>query len=269
MVVRNIPLLSLQYLVSLPYLLSLISFFLLLPAASSFAKDTPPPCTAHNTIDRGPHLDCTYCHNDPYPGHLKDGSPLATTGVCGPCHSAKGQFDGVEDEVIGARANWQSGGVYEGNNLKQGKEKWCVGCHDDGTCVIRDVSAPNIAGLTINGGDWQPPAGVVSFTPSSSLPNTLFDGDTATGTLCSEVIFDLGDSATISHIRLYTESPENLVAPPPEAYFAVWGGNDLLSWTRIFLGHEVIFTAPDWKTSPQGWNEARIDKFVPIRYLKL
>ena len=29
-------------------------------------------CTIHQSSIRGPHLDCTYCHDDPYPGYLKD-----------------------------------------------------------------------------------------------------------------------------------------------------------------------------------------------------
>jgi len=31
-------------------------------------------------------------------------------------------------------------------NFQTGKEKWCVGCHDDVPSVINSVSAPNIAG---------------------------------------------------------------------------------------------------------------------------
>jgi len=82
-----------------------------------------------------------------------DFEPLATTNVCDPCHSPGGAFDGVDDVVIGAKANWDDG-VYDGDTLQTGKEGWCAGCHDDdpdtpGTnesAFIDGVYAPGIAG---------------------------------------------------------------------------------------------------------------------------
>jgi hypothetical protein len=50
---------------------------------------------------------------------------------------------------IGAKSNWADG-AYDGNVLKTGRERWCVGCHDDVAANSQQdgsgVSAPNIAG---------------------------------------------------------------------------------------------------------------------------
>ena len=47
--------------------------------------------------------------------------------------------------IIGAKSNWVNG-IYENETLPPGKEKWCVGCHDDVPSQISGVAAPNIAG---------------------------------------------------------------------------------------------------------------------------
>ncbi|MDY6990868.1 MAG: MopE-related protein, partial [Thermodesulfobacteriota bacterium] len=90
---------------------------------------------AHWDNTNGPHLgdDCTVCHESQGGGvPFADGATeLANTTVCETCHSPDGAFDGVDDAVIGAKANWDNG-VYDTNGtLKPGKEKWCAGCHDD------------------------------------------------------------------------------------------------------------------------------------------
>lgn len=103
----------------------------------------------HLTADKGPHLACPDCHIDPFqfqPVIFADGQEFAATGVCDSCHSPEGDYDGVNDSVIGAKSNWADG-VYDDNgNLPVDKEKWCVGCHDGVPSLIADVLAPNIAG---------------------------------------------------------------------------------------------------------------------------
>jgi hypothetical protein len=76
----------------------------------------------------GQTLDCDDCHGSGY----YTLSEMVTDGVCDPCHSPGGAFDGVNDATIGVAANWAEG-VYEadGETLKVGKEQWCAGCHDD------------------------------------------------------------------------------------------------------------------------------------------
>jgi hypothetical protein len=87
---------------------------------------------------------------------FSDGQDLANTTVCDTCHSPGGDYDGVNDQDVGARYNWADG-VFVGSDLAAGKEKWCVTCHDDGDPSINEgseidgVSAPNIAG---NGVDY-------------------------------------------------------------------------------------------------------------------
>lgn len=110
-----------------------------------------PFAQAHKThvaADKGPHLGCPDCHADPFqfqPTVFADGQEFAATTVCDTCHSPDGDYDGVNDSVIGAKSNWANG-VYENDTLPAGKEKWCVGCHDNAPSQIESVLAPNIAG---------------------------------------------------------------------------------------------------------------------------
>ncbi|MBW2174171.1 MAG: hypothetical protein JRF64_05920, partial [Deltaproteobacteria bacterium] len=102
----------------------------------------------HFTDPKGPLLgttpDCTVCH---YPPNFKKfgsiGDALADTGVCDPCHSPDGTFDGSAE----GKAKWEEG-VYESNGyeLKTGNQDWCATCHDEGTSVVGAVSAPNVMG---------------------------------------------------------------------------------------------------------------------------
>jgi hypothetical protein len=87
---------------------------------------------------KGPNITCSDCHDtDDYP-FFKSGTDgdadgkynLSETDVCDNCHSPNGAFDGVDNPTFGAKANWTDG-VYASPTLKAGKEKWCVGCHDD------------------------------------------------------------------------------------------------------------------------------------------
>ncbi|MEN8164888.1 MAG: hypothetical protein ABFS37_12220, partial [Acidobacteriota bacterium] len=97
----------------------------------------------------GPHMTCASgdagCHGAEAPPLLSDGLDLSGTSVCDPCHSPEGTYDGVNDPVSGAKANW-AGGVYSGGALATGKERWCAGCHDEGSSNAQGVEAPNVIG---------------------------------------------------------------------------------------------------------------------------
>ncbi|MGA1874760.1 MAG: hypothetical protein ACMUIA_04055 [bacterium] len=225
-----------------------------------------PGDAAHDThlnVTRGPQLgsNCATCHTDKPPSEAN-----ADYSRCIPCHSPDGAYDGMNDPDIGAVSNWGAGAfsaIYEADgSLREGKEKWCIGCHDDGRCVIKGVTAPNIAGLSLSG-DWQVPGTLVSsdiLGVENLLDNNPATGITGNG---SYLIVDLGDSVNLSHLRLY-----NMYGAAN--HWAVYGGNDLANWTRIVLGQSVIFAAPSWQTGPpDGWNEIRLDRFIPVRYLKM
>ncbi len=210
----------------------------------------------------GPRLGdkCSTCH---------DGRPSRRTinyEHCIPCHSPDGKYDGVNDPVIGAKYNWgrRSSRIYDENgNLRPGKEKWCVGCHDDGRAVIDGVIAPNIAGRTMTG-TWQSPFAVADTDIDGS--ENLMDGSLSTGnsgTAGTFIIFDLGRVTDISHIRIFLSSAKT-------TQWEVYGGKNLQSWTRILLGQSVIFSAPAWEIgASSGWQETRLDNFIPVRYVKL
>ncbi len=111
----------------------------------------------------GPNISCETCHDTTDFPSFKTGTDtngngkidLTETDVCDNCHSPGGLFDGVNDPVIGAKNNW-SNGIYNGNNIRTGKENWCSGCHDadrassnqDGT----GVEAPDVAGDSVSYG---------------------------------------------------------------------------------------------------------------------
>ena len=121
------------------------------------------PTSAGEDDKRGPGIYCSVCHDiDNMPrfrsGEDLDGDGLinlAETDVCNDCHSPNGTYNGVDttNGSVGAKDNWNSGGVYDGNNkLKAGKEKWCAGCHDEDPSII-DYSqyAVDPAVVTISG----------------------------------------------------------------------------------------------------------------------
>ncbi|MEW6378760.1 MAG: Ig-like domain-containing protein [bacterium] len=125
------------------------------PGAGSFISHSTH--TEHDSDDlRGPCIDCAACHDTANYPFFKSGTDsngdghfnLSETDVCDGCHSPAGAYDGVDDPVIGAKANWQSG-VYQqpqGQDLQSGRENWCAGCHDDGISVSEGISAPNVMG---------------------------------------------------------------------------------------------------------------------------
>jgi hypothetical protein len=108
--------------------------------------------TANN---KGPAtlLICADCHDTGNYPSFWDGKDLANTTVCDVCHSPGGAYNGVDDTNIGAKRNWASG-VYsgDGSTLQSGKEKWCVGCHDNNPAVIDGVPAPKVGGDGANYG---------------------------------------------------------------------------------------------------------------------
>lgn len=105
-----------------------------------------------NDLDdqRGPYITCSVCHdtnNFPYFASGTDLNSdnrfdLSETDVCDTCHSPGGAYNGVDGPIIGAKINWETG-VYAGDDLQTGKEKWCATCHDD----LPSNSAPDGSGV--------------------------------------------------------------------------------------------------------------------------
>lgn len=124
----------------------------------------------HLTGANGPHVpDCYTCHAqqtaDTHNNGMRsfasgvdangDGNiELAEADVCDGCHGVDGPIDGVNDPVVGAKANWYDG-VYDGDMLKPDKALWCSGCHDDAPvrAEVNGVQAPPVAGDTVTYGD--------------------------------------------------------------------------------------------------------------------
>jgi len=107
----------------------------------------------HIRVDKGPGInDCTDCHYDhtDYTKFIGNVS-FAETTACDNCHSPGGAYNGVNDSVIGAKANWENG-IYkaDGATLEVGKEQWCATCHDDEPANSEKdgtgISAPSVAG---------------------------------------------------------------------------------------------------------------------------
>jgi hypothetical protein len=134
-------------------------FVLLLATITIFAtlygNQTDSSHVVHLNADYGPLIaSCDVCHVESYAGEFIDGRDFANTIVCDPCHSSGGAYNGVDDPDIGAKTNWDTG-VFSGSELAPGKEKWCLGCHDDDPSVVNGVSAPNIAGNDIDYGYYK------------------------------------------------------------------------------------------------------------------
>ncbi len=133
-----------------------------------FAAPVLPYTESHNThiqsaLTKGHSLACTDCHSAGDYLVFADMQPLATTTVCDSCHSPGGTYPGVDgllNAVLGAKANYKTGGVYKANGLelKPGKEKWCATCHDEQQSISRPSglasSAPNIVGDNSTYGYW-------------------------------------------------------------------------------------------------------------------
>lgn len=184
----------------------------------------PPFAQAHKTHvhgNKGPRLECNGCHADPFqfgPTIFADGGDFQETTVCNDCHSPGGDYDGIFDPIIGAKNNWAEG-IYDNDQLKLGKEKWCVGCHDKAPSMIANVLAPNIAGdeeaVTPYGTGWG------FFKTGHGLPNSEVyptSGVKGADRLC----LDCHDS-TMNHIdgnaRTYTADGSYLNWDPASASY--------------------------------------------------
>lgn len=123
-----------------------------------------------------------YCHKSSADFRIfNDDQPLETTTKCNTCHSKNGAYNGVgglgtcsittsrrctndsncpagekcnvdPDWVdYGAKYNWEKA-IYERSEplkawpdvLKNGKDKWCAGCHDNLPAVVKDAQQTNI-----------------------------------------------------------------------------------------------------------------------------
>jgi len=121
----------------------------------------------HLTATYGPEIaDCYVCHASEeadthdngaasfasgVDANLDGNIDLSEANVCDECHSGGGPFDGVDDPVIGAKANWADG-VYDGETLRADKADWCLGCHDTPGAFINGVEAPSVAGDNVRWG---------------------------------------------------------------------------------------------------------------------
>jgi hypothetical protein len=90
----------------------------------------------HLSAPRGPGFgsDCAQCHTS-----TPENETNVDLDVCDTCHTSGGVFDGIDDPDIGVLHNWENLGspaaatkslIYGVGGLEDGKEKWCVGCHD-------------------------------------------------------------------------------------------------------------------------------------------
>jgi len=108
---------------------------------------------SNNSRGPNPALTCNSCHDPNNFPAFSDSSTLQETDVCDDCHSPGGSYNGLDDPIIGAKANWESMVYNEtGDDLQTGKEHWCVGCHDNQPALINSIYAPGIAGDNINYG---------------------------------------------------------------------------------------------------------------------
>jgi hypothetical protein len=140
--------------------------------SSLLMASSSPSHSTHFDSAKGPGFPlngtgCYVCHAagdrqcQSIPLFADDGF-LETTGVCDNCHSPNGTFDGVGDldpgnpysVAFGAKYNWDAG-IYEpdGENLKAGKELWCVTCHDGDAADVDNLPANSEAD---GSGIWAP-----------------------------------------------------------------------------------------------------------------
>lgn len=215
------------------------------------------------TVARGVDIDCEYCHTGPI---------AVNYDRCGDCHSAGGQYNGVATAID----NWYSpvadqSAVYDvDGKLRPGKEALCLGCHDDGQAFAPDfpdpvsLTAPNVSGMILADGD-------VPFTVDPAYTQNgsyLNDGNPNTGTSSGCIVLDLGEARKLSHISMTIQGTGK---------WKIWGGNDLTdvtnpndAWgTRIIFGNSVIWGDPVWELGASGTHTIQVDKFTPVRYIKI
>ena len=169
------------------------------------STDTTTPCTdchTHNGALSGisgvshdthlssnakgpnPALSCGDCHVDGIPT-FEGGKDLSETEVCDSCHSPGGAYNGVDSigDSVGAKDNWADG-IYDGDNVLPGKEKWCAGCHDDVPANSQGdgsgIDAPNVAGDDSTYGYYVNGHGIVDCSGCHDNSLTHIDGDSRT-----------------------------------------------------------------------------------------
>lgn len=153
---------------------------------------------------RGPNLACNACHDTDYFPYFKTGTDgngdgrisLVETDVCDVCHSSGGTYNGLDDAAIGAKTNWNSLGVYDGNALRAGKENWCLGCHDSAPAVVSGQTAGNKAGNGTTYGYLITGHGKSSAYSRMSWQDTTANGNPSANKGCMEC-----HDSTKSHIN--------------------------------------------------------------------
>ncbi len=217
---------------------------------------------------------CTKCHDR---GITFD-DPPSTSNVeyenCYDCHSVDGQYNGVFslNGSVGAKDNWRKDGteseIYDPDgSIKEGKGKWCIGCHDDGYSDMRNSTAPNIAGMNYQG-DWQTPTAVIEDCCTLGSPENLIDGDLETGNSShGYVMLALGnDSTVVSHLKLYRGSRD----PNSVHEFFIYAGDSLTNCADSGWGTKIGVGVFGWYIPPaEGWYQTRMEKFIPKRYIKI
>ncbi|MCF6364774.1 MAG: hypothetical protein L3J35_01085 [Bacteroidales bacterium] len=175
--------------------------------------------STHTEIDTddliGPNISCETCHDTTDFPYFISGTDvnadtrfdLSETDVCDNCHSPGGLFDGVNNNNLGAKNNWNNG-IYSGNNLQSGKNNWCATCHDsdrassnqDGT----GTPAPDVAGDSINYGYYYSGHGknqIINCTDCHDPLSSHLDGNIRTYTF-SDAIANLTGSEYRAGYRL-------------------------------------------------------------------
>ncbi len=261
----------------------------------------PPVQQAHRTHmdyrEKGPRIgtECTICHTPPvyYPGTTNinpdyqfsndsnysitftDGEPLATTTVCNNCHSPGGNYPGGDPATsllnpdIGAKANFRTG-IYnaDGTDLKPGKEKWCVTCHDDvsatskynkSTTVVytppppppsNDISLSKFSWYYFNNYDWS-----ISAGDSWESNNTAVGEDIKTGW---KTILTTGDYTFTMTWSTGGPSTCNNNDIKLEVYrWLPWPDNEVLEYS-------FVFSQP--ATAPSGFDVATFNLTAGEKY---
>jgi hypothetical protein len=192
------------------------------PGKFSQGKGTYQSHSTHTELDaddlKGPGITCTDCHDTTNYPKLKDGNDLTNTTVCDNCHSDGGVFDGVNNAVIGAKNNWASG-VYTGNALQTGKEKWCAGCHDDAPAYGKRQSVS----IVIDDADLES-VGWVYWTGSGAYDGDLWYHAAGSGANTATWTPNIPVADTYSVYAWWTADPNRATNAPYTIFHAE--GND-------------------------------------------
>jgi predicted CXXCH cytochrome family protein len=178
---------------------------------------TGPAHLTHTTAENGPKMTCSVgdlgCHGAQSPPAMADGGSLASTGVCDTCHSAGGSYNGVDSvgASVGAKDNWP-GGVYAGGALQAGKEKWCIGCHDEAPSVVNGETASNKAGDDTTYGYYVTGHGRSGNYPRMSWQDSLATGNTGAGESCvachDHTVLHISSSSSSTRLRTGFENDQ-------------------------------------------------------------